>query len=287
MERPRRSPSSTPAAGWPAATPLDAQVSQQAERAIAGRRRRAVRRRRHRRRHRRGRAGGRRCCAASGKPGAGRGQQGRRRQPRDRRVGVLPPRPRRPVAVSALHGRGTGDLLDDVVDAAPGAGRRRRRAARTTRTRTRRSAVAIVGRPNVGKSTLFNRLIGDERSVVHDMPGTTRDTIDTVVETEDGPVRFVDTAGMRRKSPIDEGTEYYSLVRALQAIDRADVAAARHRRHRGRHPPGPAPGRAHRRRRLPGRDRAQQVGAARRRGPRRRDRTRWPTGSPSSATRRC
>jgi GTP-binding protein len=81
-----------------------------------------------------------------------------------------------------------------------------------------------VGRPNVGKSTLFNRLIGDERAVVHDLPGTTRDAIDTVVETDEGPIRFVDTAGMRRKSRIDEGTEYYSLVRALQAIDRADAA---------------------------------------------------------------
>jgi len=85
-------------------------------------------------------------------------------------------------------------------------------------------AVAIVGRPNVGKSTLFNRLTGDERSVVHDMPGTTRDTIDTVVETDLGPLRLVDTAGMRRRSKIDEGTEYYSLVRALQAVDEADVA---------------------------------------------------------------
>jgi GTP-binding protein len=85
-------------------------------------------------------------------------------------------------------------------------------------------AVAIVGRPNVGKSTLFNRLIGDDRAVVHDMPGTTRDTIDTVIDTDDGPVRFIDTAGMRRKAKIDEGTEYYSLVRALKAIDEADVA---------------------------------------------------------------
>ncbi|MEZ5142661.1 MAG: GTP-binding protein [Acidimicrobiales bacterium] len=84
--------------------------------------------------------------------------------------------------------------------------------------------MAIVGRPNVGKSTLFNRLIGDDRAVVHDMPGTTRDAIDTVVETPDGPVRFVDTAGMRRRSRIDEDTEYYSLLRALRAIDTADVA---------------------------------------------------------------
>jgi GTP-binding protein len=71
---------------------------------------------------------------------------------------------------------------------------------------------------------LFNRLIGDDRAVVHDLPGTTRDTIDTVVDTDGGPIRFIDTAGMRRRSRIDEGTEYYSLVRALQAVDRADVA---------------------------------------------------------------
>ena len=125
--------------------------------------------------------------------------------------------------VSALHGRGTGDLLDAVVallpevpaEPAPDAGRRADDDI---------VSVAIVGRPNVGKSTLFNRLIGDDRSVVHDMPGTTRDAVDTVVETPDGPIRFVDTAGMRRKSRIDEGTEYYSLVRALQAVDSADVA---------------------------------------------------------------
>ncbi len=85
-------------------------------------------------------------------------------------------------------------------------------------------AVALVGRPNVGKSTLFNRLIGDERSVVHDMPGTTRDAIDTVVVTTDGPVRFVDTAGIRRRSKGEEGTEFYAMVRALQAVDRSDIA---------------------------------------------------------------
>ena len=89
---------------------------------------------------------------------------------------------------------------------------------------TRIPAVAIVGRPNVGKSTLFNRLIGDDRSVVHDLPGTTRDAVDTIVHTRDGDVRFVDTAGMRRKSRIDDHTEYYSLVRALRAVDDADVA---------------------------------------------------------------
>jgi GTP-binding protein len=86
------------------------------------------------------------------------------------------------------------------------------------------TSVALVGRPNVGKSTLFNRLIGEERSVVHDVPGTTRDSIDTIVDTEVGPIRFVDTAGMRRRARIDEGTEYYSLVRALRAVDEADIA---------------------------------------------------------------
>jgi len=132
-----------------------------------------------------------------------------------------------PMPVSALHGRGTGDLLDALVGVLPPevvpeetdleAGSERPGEAKVF-------SVALVGRPNVGKSTLFNRLIGDERAVVHDMPGTTRDAIDTIVETEDGPVRFVDTAGMRRKAKIDEGTEYYSFVRALQSIDTADVA---------------------------------------------------------------
>ncbi|TDT16479.1 GTP-binding protein [Ilumatobacter fluminis] len=133
------------------------------------------------------------------------------------------------IPVSALHGRRAGDLLDvvlerfgdkavaneptegawtgDVEIEAPDAPR-----------------VAIVGRPNVGKSTLFNRLVGEDRSVVHDMAGTTRDAIDTIVETEDGPIVFVDTAGMRRRSRIDDSAEYYSMVRALRAIDDADVA---------------------------------------------------------------
>jgi GTP-binding protein len=76
----------------------------------------------------------------------------------------------------------------------------------------------------VGKSTLFNRLVGDQRSVVHDLPGTTRDSIDTVVTTDDGEIRFVDTAGMRRRVREAEGPEYYSLVRALQSLDRAQCA---------------------------------------------------------------
>src|SRR5438270_6360277 len=127
-----------------------------------------------------------------------------------------------PFPVSALHGRQTGDLLDAVVERLPEATHVDEEA--TAPTEPDVPAVAIVGRPNVGKSTLFNRLIGDDRSVVHDVPGTTRDSIDTVVETEEGPIRFVDTAGMRRKSRIDAGPEYYSLVRALQSIDRADAA---------------------------------------------------------------
>jgi GTP-binding protein len=128
-----------------------------------------------------------------------------------------------PYPVSALHGRGTGDLLDAVVARFPPAGPDEAPEDEPVPADDT-VAVAIVGRPNVGKSTLFNRLTGDERSVVHDLPGTTRDTIDTVVETDLGPLRLVDTAGMRRRSRIDEGTEYYSLVRALQAVDGADVA---------------------------------------------------------------
>ena len=138
-----------------------------------------------------------------------------------------------PFPVSALHGRRAGDLLDEVVGRFPS-------EATTTATtpddtdssddgvRSHQAGgpprVALVGRPNVGKSTLFNRLVGDDRSVVHDMPGTTRDAIDTLVETPDGPIVFVDTAGMRRRSRIDESTEYYSMVRALRALDNADIA---------------------------------------------------------------
>jgi GTP-binding protein len=127
-----------------------------------------------------------------------------------------------PWPVSALHGLGTGDLLDAVVAALPPEDAEPEPVS--DRPDDRIFSVALVGRPNVGKSTLFNRLIGEDRSVVHDMPGTTRDAIDTVVETPDGPIKFVDTAGMRRKSRIDEGTEYYSFVRALQAVDSSDIA---------------------------------------------------------------
>jgi GTP-binding protein len=127
-----------------------------------------------------------------------------------------------PFPVSALHGRGTGDLLESLMLEFPP--EPEVVVDEDEAEADKIFSVSIVGRPNVGKSTLFNRLIGDERSVVHDMPGTTRDAVDTIVETEDGPIRFVDTAGMRRRSKVDESLEYYSLVRALQAIDRSDVA---------------------------------------------------------------
>jgi GTPase len=130
-----------------------------------------------------------------------------------------------PLPVSALHGRNAGDLLDRVVELLPEpAPVEDLDDEAEVADEERVFSVALVGRPNVGKSTLFNRLIGEERAVVHDLPGTTRDTVDTVVATETGPIRFVDTAGMRRKAKIDQGTEYYSMVRALQAVDAADVA---------------------------------------------------------------
>ena len=134
-----------------------------------------------------------------------------------------------PLPVSALHGRRAGDLLDEVIAKLPAyehpepalddEGEELWRPDEQPPPR-----VAIVGRPNVGKSTLFNRLVGDDRSVVHDMAGTTRDAIDTLVHTDDGPIVFVDTAGMRRRSRIDDSAEYYSMIRALRAIDDADIA---------------------------------------------------------------
>jgi GTPase len=135
-----------------------------------------------------------------------------------------------PWPVSALHGRGAGDLLDALVAVLPpgegnaGADEEPGRGTVGPTAQPGEISVAIVGRPNVGKSTLFNRLIGDDRAIVHDLPGTTRDAIDTVVETPDGPVRFIDTAGMRRRTKEAEGAEYYSMVRALRAIDQAALA---------------------------------------------------------------
>jgi len=121
-----------------------------------------------------------------------------------------------PVAVSALHGRGTGELLDRIVALLPEV-----EPAPEVEVEPR---FAIVGRPNVGKSSLFNRLVGEERSVVFEEAGTTRDAVDAVVSWPEGRVRFVDTAGFRRPSRA-RGLEYYSYVRTIRAIDRSHVAA--------------------------------------------------------------
>ena len=136
-----------------------------------------------------------------------------------------------PYPVSALHGRRAGDLLDEVIVRMPSSPLSEEYIPNYGLDQEiipvgeqKPPRVALVGRPNVGKSTLFNRLVGEDRAVVHDMPGTTRDSIDTLVETEDGPVVFVDTAGMRRRSRIDDSAEYYSLVRALRAVDGSDIA---------------------------------------------------------------
>ncbi|HVA53871.1 MAG TPA: ribosome biogenesis GTPase Der [Acidimicrobiales bacterium] len=125
-----------------------------------------------------------------------------------------------PVMVSAQHGRGAGDLLDSIVDLLGEA----TSEADVEDVDDEALRVAIVGRPNVGKSTLFNQLIGEERSVVHDMPGTTRDAIDTLVDTSAGLIRFIDTAGMRKRARTEAGLETYSVLRSLDALDRADIA---------------------------------------------------------------
>ncbi len=121
-----------------------------------------------------------------------------------------------PIPLSALHGHGTGDLLDDIVGRLPGKGERPvgEEAIR----------VAILGRPNVGKSSLLNALLGRERVIVSEVPGTTRDSIDTVLQRGDTTFVLVDTAGLRRKRKQRQGIEYYSELRALEAAERADVA---------------------------------------------------------------
>jgi GTP-binding protein len=120
-----------------------------------------------------------------------------------------------PVMVSALHGRGAGDLLDRIVALLP--------AEHAEPPGEVEPRFAVVGRPNVGKSSLFNRLVGEERSVVFQEAGTTRDAVDAVVTWPSGPVRFVDTAGLRRPTRL-RGVEYYSALRAERAIERAHVA---------------------------------------------------------------
>jgi GTPase len=115
-----------------------------------------------------------------------------------------------------LHGHGTGDLLDAIVARLPGAG-----PAQVGEEAIR---VAILGRPNVGKSSLLNAILGEERVIVSDVPGTTRDAIDTVFRRGERTFVLVDTAGLRRKRRQRQGIEYYSELRALDAADRADIA---------------------------------------------------------------
>jgi GTP-binding protein len=121
-----------------------------------------------------------------------------------------------PIPVSALHGRASGELLDRILDLLP-------EPTEDEPEVEGEPSFALVGRPNVGKSSLFNRLIGDERSVVFEEAGTTRDAVDAVVEWPEGRVRFVDTAGLRRTAKM-QGIDYYSFVRAARAIDRANVS---------------------------------------------------------------
>jgi GTPase len=120
-----------------------------------------------------------------------------------------------PVLVSALHGRGSGELLDRIVAVFPD--------SEDEAELEEEPRFALVGRPNVGKSSLFNRLVREERAVVYEQAGTTRDAVDSVVEWDGRRVRFVDTAGLRRPGRM-QGVDYYGLVRAVRAIDRAHVA---------------------------------------------------------------
>lgn len=128
-------------------------------------------------------------------------------------LGIGDPRP-----ISAHHGHGTGDLLDEVVALLP------EEEDSEPELYPDALGVAIIGRPNAGKSSLFNKVIGSERSIVSDIAGTTRDAIDTYIERDSRRYRLVDTAGIRKKSTVYENIEYYSMVRGLRAIDRADVA---------------------------------------------------------------
>ncbi|MCI8451988.1 MAG: ribosome biogenesis GTPase Der [Eggerthellaceae bacterium] len=122
-----------------------------------------------------------------------------------------------PWPVSAMHGHGTGDILDEVVAEL-------RKLDLEPHEEVPAINVALIGRPNAGKSSLTNKLTNNERSIVSDVAGTTRDAIDTMVEHDGELYRIVDTAGLRRKSQIDQDVEYYGFVRAMRAIDRADVA---------------------------------------------------------------
>lgn len=120
-----------------------------------------------------------------------------------------------PIAVSAQHGHGSGDLLDEVFKYFP--------EGETDEYDEEYIKVAVIGKPNVGKSSLINRIAGEERVIVSDIAGTTRDATDTVIENENGKYVFIDTAGIRRKSKITEKIEHYSVLRAYMAVDRSDV----------------------------------------------------------------
>ena len=124
-----------------------------------------------------------------------------------------------PIPISGLHGHGTGDLLDEIVDYLDAHGGHARPELPEAAIR-----VAILGRPNVGKSSLVNKLLGQERLVVSEIPGTTRDAIDTVLQRGDRTFVLVDTAGLRRKRRHRQGIDYYSELRALEAAERADIA---------------------------------------------------------------
>jgi GTP-binding protein len=121
-----------------------------------------------------------------------------------------------PIAVSALHGNAIGDLLDQVVAVLPRNDHHQREDERVR--------VAVVGRPNVGKSSIVNRLLGEERMIVDEVPGTTRDAVDSEFESDGQHFLLIDTAGLRRRTHIDTRTEYYCTVRAMRAVERCDVA---------------------------------------------------------------
>ena len=120
-----------------------------------------------------------------------------------------------PIAVSAVHGHGTGDLLDECVRYFP--------EAEEEDEEPDYVKVAVIGKPNVGKSSLINRILGEKRLIVSNVAGTTRDAVDTLFENETGKFMFIDTAGIRRKSKVDERIEKFSVMRAQLAIERADV----------------------------------------------------------------
>ena len=121
-----------------------------------------------------------------------------------------------PYAISALHGTGTGDILDEVI--------RHFEASGEDIEEDTSVKIAIVGKPNVGKSSLLNKIVGQERAIVSDIPGTTRDAVDTKLEYNDLPVTLIDTAGIRRRGKVARGVEKFSVIRSMNAIERAEVA---------------------------------------------------------------